>query len=122
MVEEIRNRGASLVAISPQKPEFLMDVVRENHIRFNLLFDEDNVVAREYNLAWTLPKDLREIYLEFGLDLEKYNGNAKWELPMPARFVIDRAGVVRESKVSPDHTERPEPATVLDVLDGLERA
>lgn len=97
-----------------------MKVVRESHIRFNLLFDEGNTVAREYNLVWTLPKELREIYRELGLDLEKYNGNEKWELPMPARFVIDRAGIVRESHVSPDHTDRPEPATALDILDGLE--
>jgi len=93
--------------------------VQKQHIRFNLLFDENNRVAHQFNLAWQLPADLREIYQGFGIDLEKFNGNSSWELPMPARFVIDKTGTIRDAAVYPDHTDRPDPDSILTILDSL---
>ena len=68
---------------------------------------------------WQLPEDLREIYQGFGIDLERFNGNDTWELPMPARFIIDRDGIIRDAAVYPDHTDRPEPDSIMTVLDSL---
>jgi len=66
-----------------------------------------------------LPPDLREIYLTFGIDLVKANGDASWTLPMPARFVVDRGGIVRFADVDPDYTRRSEPARTIEVLKTL---
>lgn len=38
---------------------------------------------------------------------------------MPARFVIGRDGVIAAAEVNPDYTRRPDPETLLPVLDGL---
>jgi len=119
VVEEIRNRRATLVAVSPQLPDFLMQTVQKHHLRYNLLHDAGNHVARSFNLVWQLPADLQEVYRGFGKDLGKFNGDDSWELPMPARFVIDRAGVIRDAAVYPDHTERPDPQSIITVLDSL---
>jgi peroxiredoxin len=51
--------------------------------------------------------------------LEKFNGDDSWTLPMPARFVIDRSGIIRYAEVNPDYTVRPEPEEVIGVLRGL---
>ncbi len=59
------------------------------------------------------------MYRGFGLDLEKANG--AWTLPMPARFVIDRSGVIRSADVDPDYTRRTEPAETVKVLRTLGR-
>lgn len=96
-----------------------METVQKHHLRYNLLHDENNSIARQFNLAWQLPEDLQEIYKGFGIDLERFNGNAAWELPMPARFIIDRDGIIRDAAVYPDHTERPEPESIMTVLDNL---
>ena len=53
------------------------------------------------------------------LDLTKYNGDASWTLPMPARFVIDRRGIIRSAESDPDYTTRPEPSDTLDALQAL---
>jgi peroxiredoxin len=39
---------------------------------------------------------------------------------MPARYVIDRDGVIRDAQVDPDYTRRPEPAATLAVLRALD--
>jgi peroxiredoxin len=66
-----------------------------------------------------LPDDLREVYLGFGIDLPAHNGDDSWELPLPARIVIDTGGVIRSIDADPDYTHRPEPEATVEVLRGL---
>ena len=86
---------------------------------FEILRDHGNQVAERYGLVFTLPEDLRAIYLKFGIDLAKGNGDGTWRLPIPARFVIDRAGVIRAADADPDYTRRPDPAKTVEVLKTL---
>jgi peroxiredoxin len=112
-------RGASLVAISPMLIQHGHAVVRLLRLSFDLLSDPGNRVGERYGLAWTLPDDLRAVYRKLGSNLPKFNGDDSWRLPMPARFVIDRAGIIRKSDVDPDYTVRPEPSETLRALDAL---
>jgi peroxiredoxin len=91
-------------------------------LSFELLRDFGNHVAEAYGLVFTLPADLREVYLKFGVDLARGNGDGTWRLPVPARFVIDRQGVIRAVDADPDYTRRPEPARTVAVLAGLREA
>lgn len=68
---------------------------------------------------FALPADLREVYRDFGIDLTRFNGSQRWELPMPARFVVARDGTVRYAESDPDYTVRPEPEETLRVLRSL---
>ena len=86
---------------------------------FELLRDFGNKVAEAYGLVFTLPDDLQAIYTKFGIDLAKGNGDGTWRLPVPARFVIDRAGVIRSVDADPDYTRRPEPAATIEALKTL---
>ena len=51
--------------------------------------------------------------------LPSYNGDDSWELPIPARIVVDGGGVIRDLQADPDYKVRPEPEATLDVLRGL---
>jgi peroxiredoxin len=86
------------------------------------LRDHGNRVAEAYGLVFTLPPDLQAIYLKFGIDLARGNGDGTWRLPVPARFVIDRQGIVRAVDADPDYTRRPEPAQTIEVLARLRGA
>lgn len=86
---------------------------------FELLRDFGNQVAEAYGLVFTLPDDLREIYLKFGIDLARGNGDGTWRLPVPARFVIDGQGIIRAVDADPDYTRRPEPARTVEILEDL---
>ena len=43
-----------------------------------------------------------------------HNGEASWTLPMPARLVVGKDGIVRSTDVDPDYTHRPEPQKTVD--------
>ena len=91
-------------------------------LAFEILRDFGNQVAERYGLVFTLPDDLRAMYLKFGIDLARGNGDGTWRLPVPARFVIDREGVIRAVDADPDYTRRSEPAQTVEVLMKLRRA
>jgi peroxiredoxin len=116
VLTEITALGASLVAISPQLPEHNRELIRSRGLGFDVLTDRGNAVATRFGLTFTLPQYLRDVYATFPLDITKYNRDASWTLPMPARFVIDRGGIVRYAESDPDYTTRPEPEDTLTAL------
>jgi peroxiredoxin len=118
-LNEIRSTGASLVAISPQREEFLRQMAEKHHLAFDLLHDEGNAVAAKFGLVFKLPDDLHQLYASFGVDLARYNGDDSWTLPVPARYVIGANGVVRHVDADPDYTNRPDPSETIAVLKTL---
>jgi len=84
-----------------------------------ILSDQDNKLAARFGLVFTLPDEMREIYLSFGIDLERHNGNPSWALPMPACYIINQDGTIHDASVSVDYTTRPEPEETLKKLEAL---
>ena len=121
ILPELTALGATLVAISPQLPEHNRDLIRSRQLTFEILTDRGNEVAAAFGLRFALPDYLRELYLTFPLDLEKFNGDASWTLPIPARFLMDQQGIIRSAEADPDYTTRPEPGAVLEALRALRR-
>ena len=118
-VGEIRSLGATFLAISPQLPEFSRELIGQKKLSFDLLSDPGNKVAKSYGLVYTIPEELKKLYLQFGIDIAKHNGDDSWTLPMPARFIIDPNAVIRYAEVSLDHTIRPEPSHTIEALRSL---
>jgi len=113
---EIRELGASLVAISPQTAPNRRKSERENELSFPILSDHGNAVANAFGIRFRLPDDLIAVYKGFGNDLTIGNGEDSWTLPMPARYVIGADGVIAYAEVNPDYTRRPDPSELLPVL------
>lgn len=113
------DHSATLVAVTPQTAEQNKQLIASRNLDFDVLFDDDNKFALALDLVHGFPDDLKEVYGKFGIDVGMANGNSKWELPIPARFVVDRQGVVRRADFDADYTTRPEPSATLDVIKSL---
>ena len=112
----IEQAGATLVAISPQsvKQSFFM---RDQHkLRFPLLSDAANKVARQFRLAYRVPDEQRTVYQRAFVNLPFVNGDDSWGLPIPATYIIDRDSIVLFAAANEDYTERPEPEDIVRVL------
>jgi len=105
--------------ISPELPQRVADMAAKQKLTFPILWDEKSAVAKAFGVAFALPEDLRQVYLGFGNDLAARNGDPAWRLPVPSRFVVDRAGIVCSVQADPDYTYRPEPETTLAILRAL---
>jgi len=112
--------GAEIVVLSPELPTFSADLAAKHKLAFPILEDHGLAITKTYGLVYTFPDDLKGVYLNvFKLDLAKRNGDPSWQLPMPARFVIDRSGVIRYAEADPDYTVRPEPEETVAILKTL---
>jgi peroxiredoxin len=119
VVPEIRKRGASLVAVSPQTTANSRRSQRDNKLSFPILSDRDSKIAAAFGIRFTLPDTLIAVYKRFTIDLPAINSDPAWVLPMPARIVIGIDGVIAYAEINPDYTHRPEPEELLPVLERL---
>ena len=116
--------GASLVAISPQtvKQNYLMR--DQHHLRFPVLSDAGYAVARQFGILYRVPEEQQQVYSSVFVNLPFVNGDRKgeerWELPIPATFVLDRDRTVLWGSANEDYTRRPEPADILRFLESLQ--
>ncbi len=116
ILPQIKELGATLIALSPQTADNSLSTVEKAELTFIVLSDLGNVVARQYRLVFSLAEAIRPLYQSLGNDLTKFNGDSSWELPMPGTFIIDQKGTVRMAFVDADYTRRLEPATLLESL------
>ncbi len=119
MLPEFTSYRATHLAVSPQLEKFSAELVKEYRFDFDLLADRGNETAKQFGLVFILSNDLRKLYLQFGIDLQEYNGDDSWTLPVPARFVIDQDSIIRSVDADPDYTRRPEPEDTLRELKAL---
>ena len=113
---EFERYGASLIAISPQTAPNSRKSVRQNKLSFPILSDVKGKVGAAFGLRFNLPDYLVELYKQLKNDLPNFNDDPGWTLPMPARYVVGRDGVILYSEVNPDYTRRPEPEDMIPVL------
>jgi serine/threonine protein kinase len=116
---EIVSEGASLVAISPQLSAQSRALRTDKSLAFELLYDPGNRVADLFGIRFAVPDADRDNYRGMGLDLGAFNGDDSWTLPLPARFVIDQLGIIRDAMIQTDITVRPNPQTGLDIARSL---
>lgn len=113
---EIENLGATLVAISPQLPDKSLSTKVKLGLRFEVISDVGNKVARKFGLVFTMPVELISIYRQFGMEVNVANGDESWQLPAPATFVIEQDSTIIYAFVDIDYTKRAEPDDIVKVL------
>jgi peroxiredoxin len=121
IVPQIREAGAELIAVSPQIVSQAFFMADQHRLRFPLLSDPHNEVARKFGLVYRVPEDQQALYRRTFVNLPHANGDDSWELPIPATFIVERDGTIAYASASPDYTERPEPLGVLAMLENSKR-
>jgi len=110
---QLATAGVSLVAISPQTTKHTY-MTRDMHkLRFPVLSDHGNQVARQFGLVFRVPGALQELYERIFARLPGYNGEESWELPVPATYMIQPDGKISLARTNVDWRERPEPEEIL---------
>ena len=116
VLPEIDQAGASLIAISPMLTKYAPQLVNKLGLEFPVLSDPGSKVLAQLGVLFPLPEAMIEVYKGFGIDLERFNGEDSWQLPLPGRIIIDRHGVVQNVELSTDHVDRPEPLASVEFL------
>jgi len=112
--------NASLIAVTPQKPDKSKEQIVKSEYTFEILSDLDDSVMKAYNLYFEVPQELHELYKNrFSFDITDYNGIDRLGLPVPGTFVIDQDGIIRAAYAETDYKKRMEPDDIINALKAL---
>ncbi len=113
-IQQIKSLGASLLAISPQKPDDALTITEKNDLKFEVLSDIDQKVIKAYNLQFDPGEDYHR-----RRDLTLLNGDGSKFLPVPATFIINSDFIIEAAHVDANYTERMSPNEILNVLEQI---
>jgi len=115
-VPEIKVLGAQVVAISPETRRYANELKDYAKAPFPILTDMDGGYALEANLLFWVGEEKRDAMKAGGFDIEPYQGNQTWMLPIPATFIVGKDGVVKSRFIDPDYRHRMEIDDLLAAL------
>ena len=120
LLPKIRALGAELIALSPQNEQETAFNRDRDKLRFPMLTDADNAIARRFGITYEVRDDLRALYEAAGVDLARTNAAPSWTVPLPAVYLIAPDRRIAYAYVDPDYLHRAEPETVLAELRRLQ--
>ena len=116
---EIEQLGARVISIMPDSARFTDDYIVQNDLPFPILSDIDLGYSLSLGLIFWVGTEIQQLYREAGVELEKYHGNRGYFLPMAAKFIVGRDGLVKARQVNLEFRERIEPEAIIATLRAL---
>jgi peroxiredoxin len=122
--DNIRAASARVVAIAaPPSPRFLAAAqVEATHLPFLTLIDEGMKVAVAYGVAYSLPAQLRPVYLERGYAPPHNPRAGEWLVPIPATYLIGTDGTIVLGAVDVDYRNPLHCEQLVTAVKGMRRA
>jgi peroxiredoxin len=116
---DVRASGAQIVVLTPELERYTRALHKKLNLTFDILTDLHLKTAEQFRLVFTFPDYLRELYKSWGTTLDRFHDEPDYRLPIPARYLVDKQGVIRAANVNADYTIRPEPSETLERLRAL---
>jgi peroxiredoxin len=110
---QLRQRGALLVAVSPQIERQSDFMAGQHGLPFPVLSDPGCAVAAQFGLVYTVPEFHRTYYRSILVNIPFVNGDDTWRLPVPGTYVVGPTGCVLFAEAHADFRVRPEPEEAL---------
>lgn len=108
--------GATLVTISPQISIECSTDREQQELKFEMLADKGNQIARLFGIVFKIPEYARSYYKNIGIHLPRYNGDDSFELPIPATYVVNQDGIINYAYIEADHNQRLDPVEIITIL------
>ncbi|MBL0182533.1 MAG: AhpC/TSA family protein [Chitinophagaceae bacterium] len=112
----ITAKGATLIAVTPEKPENISKTIEKTKATYPILFDEGLKIMKSYDVAFAVDPKTIEKYKGYGIDFNEVNGANGTNLPVPAVYIINKNGGIIYKYFDADYRKRP---SVKDLLDHL---
>ncbi len=105
--------GADVVSITPELGRHARNLQAKHGLPFAVLTDVDLMYAFSLGLVFWVGDQIKEMYRQLGIDLEQFQGNGGWLLPIPATLIVGRDGHVKARFVDPDFRRRMKTEDIL---------
>jgi len=107
--------GSYLIALTPELPDKSLITSEKYDLKFEVLSDIRNKIAREYGVVFKLTDDVAESYNKsFGLN--EYNGDESNELSLAATYIVNEDGKIIYAFLDADYRNRAEPSELTEFV------
>lgn len=114
----IMEKGATLVAVTPELPENITKTIDKTKAEYPILYDEGMKIMKAYEVEYGVPENTLKRYRNTGIKLDENNGKNGNFLPIPATYIIDKDFSIAYRYFDADYKKRP---SVKEILDHLEK-
>lgn len=116
-LEKVYDKGAQLIAVSPENSEFLRKTADKTKASFTLLYDEDYKISDQFKLTFK-PDGLAKLMYNkvLGGNLKKAHSDDSQQLPIPATFILNSDGKIVWRHFNPDYKKR---AKIEDIIKNI---
>lgn len=83
---------------------------------YQLIHDQGNRIARQFGIVYGLDPEERALFESWGLRLDQVNGIERWELPIPATFIVCRDRRIGYAYIDVDFRARCCPDQLIEEL------
>ncbi len=112
----IVDKGATLVAVSPEQPESIAKTVEKTSAKYSILHDENLKIMKAYEVEFEVPENTLKRYRNGGIKIDEINGKNGNYLPIPATYIIDKEANITYRFFNQDYKKRP---SVKEILENL---
>lgn len=106
--------GYRILAISPDRPEKMNEIVEKHDLTYTLLSDHTMEASRAFGIAYRVDDATLLKYKMFGVNLEDASGETHHLLPVPAVFIVGTDGIIKFGYANPNYKVRLPPGDLLD--------
>lgn len=113
----VKDKGARIIAVTPEKDEYILKTVEKTKASYSLLHDKEMKIMKAYAVAFEVDDRTVSRYKNADIDLATASGQKdKVYLPVPAVYVISKEGTILYRFFDTDYKKRP---SVKEILENL---
>ena len=113
----ITEKGATVVAVSPEKPEYLEVTKKKTGASFRLVHDEGYRISDIYDVTFSPEKRQLIVYnTVLNANLKEAHSDTSQRLPIPATFIIGQDRTIIWRHFDPDYRKRSHVSDILKAL------
>ncbi|MFW6248775.1 MAG: peroxiredoxin-like family protein [Bacteroidota bacterium] len=118
-LEMIEEKGARLIAITPEKQEETSETGEEYKAGFSIISDSDREIMKKYGVDFRVTGGYATMVNTFMFkSIANHNEQEDPYLPVPATYIINKENQIHYRQFDPNYKKR---ASVKDILDHLPR-
>lgn len=109
----IMAKGASLITVTPEKPENITKTITKTKATYPILYDDGLKIMKSYDVAFAVDEKTIAKYKNYGIDFTEANGANGANLPVPAVYIISKEGKILFRHFDTDYKNRVSVAEIL---------
>lgn len=116
-LEQLTAKGAKVVVVTPEQPEYVDKMVAKTKAAFPILYDKNYVIMEAYHTKYTIKDSDKMSFKDYVVShTKKHNQTEDAVLPVPATYIISQKGTIKFVHFETNYKERSTLEVILENL------